>query len=153
MPVVLTLVSAAGCLPSDFSERHASRVEAHLPTPGAPSDAVFAKGGRALGPPDGRTVAIGRGSFLVVRFFRAVPNGPGPDLRIYELGPDGAQAKIAVSRGGARFVELTTVLEGPVSEIDFDDAGLDRVSHVRIRGLDDAGTEPGFDLDALEALQ
>ena len=153
MPVVLTLLWGASCLPSDFSERHASRVEAHLPPPGAPEDAVYVKAGRALGPPDGRTVAIGRGSFVVLRFFRAVPNGPGPDLRIYELGPDGARARIALSRGGARFVELTTILEGPVSEIDFDDADLDRVSHVRIRGLDDAGAEPGFDLDALEALQ
>jgi len=150
--VILGLLWGPSCLPSDFSERHASRVEAYLAPPEAPPDAVYVKPDRALGPPDGRTVAVSRGSFVVLRFFRAVSNGPGPDLRVYELGPDGARARVAVSRDGARFVELPAVIEGPITEIDLDEAGLELVTHVRLRGLDDAGAEPGFDLDALEAL-
>jgi hypothetical protein len=140
-------------VPSDFRERHASVVEAFLAAPGPPADAPFTKPERAIGPPDGRTVALGRGGFVVLRFFRAVPDGPGADLRVYEVGPDGAQARVAVSSGGNRFFELSPVAEGPVSEFDLEEAGLERVTHVRIRGLDDAGDEPGFDLDALEALR
>lgn len=139
-------------MPSDFRERHASVVEAYLRTPGAPEDAVFARPERALGPPDGRTVALGRGSFVILRFFRPIPDGPGPDLRVYELGPDGAEAKVAVSAGGDRYVELLPVVAGPVFELDLAETGLEQVSLVRIRGLDDAGEEAGFDLDALEAL-
>jgi len=146
-------LGALACVPSDLRERHASRVEVYLSPPDAPEDAAFAKPQRTLGAPDGRTLAIPRGSFVVVRFFRPIPEGPGPDLRVYELGPDGARARVAVSADGSAYFELSQVAEGPTTDLDFAESGLAVVTHVRIRGLDDAGTEPGFDLDALEALQ
>ncbi len=128
-------------------------VESYLRDPRAPEDAVFAKPDRALGPPDGRTVAVGVGSSVVLRFFREIPVSEGPELRIYEVGPDGAEARVAVSLGGVSFFELDDVATGPFTEYDVELSGLDRVSHVRIRGLDNRGEEPGFDLDAIEALR
>ena len=106
----------------------------------------------ALGPPDGRTVAVGRGAHVVLRFFRAVRDGPGPDLRIYEIGADGARARAAVSEDGERFVEAAEDVFDPATDLELGDLGLDRIFFVRLRGLDDAGPDPGFDLDAVEAL-
>jgi hypothetical protein len=144
--------AALGCVPADLRDQHGSLVEAYLPTPFSDPDAVFTDPGQALGPPDGRTVALARGASLTLRFFRPIPNAEGPDLRIYEVGPDGAQARIAVSVDGARFVEFTTPAEGLATDYELDEAGGESVSFIRIRGLDDRGDEPGFDLDAAEAL-
>ncbi len=143
----------AGCFPVEIRDRHASVVEAYLATPFLRGDEPFADPARALGPPDGRTVALGVGAYVILRFFREIPNGPGPDLRVYEVGPDGAEAAIAVSRDGDVFVELTTPASGPTTEFELDDALPEgQIQFVRVRGVDDRGDEPGFDLDAVEAL-
>lgn len=144
-------LTASGCFPAELRDRHASAVEQYLPTPFQAPDAAFLDPAQALGPPDGRTVAIGRGAFVVLRFFRPVPDAPGPDLRIYEVGADGARAWIAVG-DGTTFVEAPEPLTGPVDTLDLEALGLETAAFVRIRGLDDAGEEPGFDLDAVEAL-
>ena len=140
-----------GCFPAELRDRHASTVEQYLATPFQAPEAPFLDPNQALGPPDGRTVALGRGAFVTLRFFRPVPDAPGPDLRIYEVGADGARARIAVG-DGARFVEAPEPLTGPVDTLDLEALGLESAAFVRIRGLDDAGEEPGFDLDAVEAL-
>jgi hypothetical protein len=143
----------AGCFPAEIRDRHASAVETYLATPFLEGDEPFADPARAIGPPDGRTVALGVGAYVILRFFREIPNAPGPDLRIYEVGPDGAEAAIAVSIDGDDFVELTESAAGPTTELELDDAipgGM--IRFVRIRGVDDRGDEPGFDLDAVEAL-
>ena len=143
----------SGCFPAEIRDQHASAVEAYLATPFVEGDEPFADPARAVGPPDGRTVALGVGAYVVLRFFREIPNGPGPDLRIYEVGPDGAEAAIAVSQDGDDFVELTETASGPTTELDFDEAVPEgKIRFVRIRGVDDRGDEPGFDLDAVEAL-
>ena len=146
------LISACACFPAEVRDRHASAVEAYLPTPFVAQQAAYLDAERALGPPDGRTVALGVGASIVLRFFRGIPNGPGPDVRIYEVGDDGAEAMIALSSDGERFVELAIPARGTTTAIDADDAGLALVRYVRIRGIDDLGLEPGFDLDAVEAL-
>jgi hypothetical protein len=89
---------------------------------------------------------------LVLRFFRPLRDGNGPDLRVYEVGADGAEARVAVSADGARWVELERSVAGEVTDVEL--GGLDGLPapFVRVRGLDAAGPEPGFDLDAVEAL-
>lgn len=149
---VLCLTLGTACFPGEIRDRHASVVDEYLPTPFIEADQPFADPERALGPPDGRTVALGRGAYVILRFFRQIRDGPGPDLRIYEIGPDSAVAFVAVSVEGVDFVELAERATGASTALDLAGTGLDGVSFVRIRGADDAGDEPGFDLDAVEAL-
>lgn len=148
--VILLSVS---CIPTEFGDRHADRVENFLPTPFEDPASVYLDPSRALGPPDGRTVAIGRGSFVTLRFFRKVQNGPGADLQVYEIGDDGAQALVAVSDRSDIWLEFPNRIEGPATQLDLDELNIDSISFVRIRGVDVEGDEPGFDLDAVEALQ
>ena len=132
---------------------HASVVQQFLVAPGQDNEAIYADPKRGLGPPDGRTVALGLGSSLSLRFFRPIPNGAGPDLSVIELGPDGAKARIAISEDGTTFFEYPLpATSGNSTLYDFDSFGLTKVTVVRIRGLDNSGEDPGFDLDALEAL-
>ena len=97
-------------------------------------------------------MALRRDASLVVRCFREIPDAPGPDLRIYEVWDDGAQARIALSSDGEHFIELDLLAGGGSTEIDLANTGELGVTFVRVRGLDDLGLEPGFDLDAAEAL-
>ena len=132
---------------------HASVVQQFLVAPGQDEQAIYSDPKRGLGAPDGRTVALGLGSSLSLRFFRPIPNGDGSDLSVIELGPDGARARIAISEDGVTFFEYPLVATSGNSTLyDFDTFGLESVTVVRIRGLDNLGEDPGFDLDALEAL-
>ncbi len=148
----LSLFVGVGCYPDEVKERHAAAVEAYLPAPDLPDNVPYLDPEQALGPPDGRTLAVGRGSSLTLRFFRPVRDGLGPDLRVYEIGDDGAQARVGVSVDGDTFQEFAGSAEGTTSVFDLEALDLPQIFFVRIRGLDDAGEEPGFDLDALEAL-
>mgnify|MGYP000889339299 CR=1 FL=1 len=151
--LVVALACGTGCLAGEVQDRFASVVDAYTPAPFADAAQPYADPDRALGPPDGRTVALGQGSVLVLRFFRDIPDGRGPDLRVVEIGPDGAHASVAVSADGTTFSEFPTPASaGATSEYDRSSTGLSKVSFVRIRGLDDQGLDPGFDLDAVEAL-
>lgn len=147
------MAALTGCLGGQLQDRYASVVDEHLPAPSLDLEQPFADPDRALGPPDGRTVAIGKGGALILRFFRGIPNGRGPDLRVVEIGPDESTAWIAVSEDGVAFTEYPTpATAGGTTELDLEDAGLESASFVRIRGIDDEGLDPGFDLDAVEAL-
>lgn len=153
--LVLSLISvicAGGCIAGEIRDRHAAAVESYLKTPFVDPEEPFADPTRALGPPDGRTIALGRGASITVRFFRAIPDGDGPDLRIYEVGPDGAEARTAVSEDGVTFFEFPILAGGSSTEYDLEAAGLGEALFVRVRGVDDLGVEAGFDLDAVEAL-
>ncbi len=146
------LAWGAGSFPGEIRDRHASVVEAYLRTPFIGEDEPFAESDRALGPPDGRTVALGSGAYITLRFFRPIPDGAGPDFRVYEIGSDGAQSAVAVSEDGVRFTEFETPASGSSTLYDLELVQQSRVLFVRIRGLDDLGEEPGFDLDSVEAL-
>jgi len=150
--VALVSLGLLGCFPGELRDRHAAVVERYLATPFVDEGAAFADPVRALGPPDGRTVALGDGAYVILRFFREIPDGLGPDLRVYEVGDDGAMARVAVSLDGDAFVEFDQLVGGGSTELDLAELGLSAVSFVRIRGLDNLGIEPGFDLDAAEAL-
>jgi hypothetical protein len=141
-----------GCLAGEIRDRHAAAIDAYLKTPFIDPEEPFADPLNAVGPPDGRTVALGRGASITARFFRAIPDGPGPDVRVYEVGPDGAEARVAVSEDGEFFFELPVLASGSTTEYDLEGTGIDRALFVRVRGVDDLGVEPGFDLDAVEAL-
>lgn len=151
-PWVLATLGHAACFPGELRDRHASAVEDWQPAPDMPNDVVWSNPDRALGPPDGRTVAIGEGSTLTLRFFRPIPDANGPDVRVYEIGPDGATAEVAASEDGTSFEVWVERASGPTTALDLDALGLTRAAFIRIRGLDRAGREPGFDLDAVEAL-
>ncbi len=151
--LALTGLLSSGCYSGVARDLHASVVQDYLPTPGIDPGLIYADPERGLGAPDGRTVALGLGSALSLRFFRPIPNGLGPDLRVIEVGPDGAKARIAVSEDGITFYEYGNIANGGRGALfDFDTFGLTKVVTVRIRGLDNEGEDPGFDLDALEAL-
>lgn len=149
---VVALLQVA-CFQGDDRDRHASAVDDYLATPFIDPDVAFAEPRRALGPPDGRTVALGVGAFIVLRFFRDIPDGPGVDLRVYEVGNDGAEARIAVSEDGDAFIEFARPASGTTTTYDLEEAGIPAARFVRVRGIDDAGEEPGFDLDSVEALR
>jgi hypothetical protein len=151
-PTIAFLVLAPGCIESQIRDRHAAAVDSYLPTPFLDTSSPFLDPLRALGPPDGRTVALAIGASIVVRFFREIPDGPGPDLRIYKVGPDASQARVAVSRDGTTFHEFPLLASGPTSEYDLSTLGQEAGRFVRIRGVDNLGPEPGFDLDAVESL-
>jgi hypothetical protein len=149
---ILLLAGLAGCLAGEIRDRHAAAFEGYLKTPFVDPEEPFADPARALGPPDGRTIALGRGASITLRFFREIPDGPGPDVRVYEVGPDGAEARVAVSHDGLDFFEFPALAAGSTTEYDLEAAGLARAKFVRVRGVDDLGVEPGYDLDAAEAL-
>jgi len=150
----LLLAGSAACVADDFRTHFASLVEDFLPAPGLDPDAPYADPSRAVGPPDGRTVAVGEGATLLLRFFRPVENGPGPDLRVIEIGSDGARARIAVSEDSERFHEFAEpATDGGATVYDLEELGLETIRAVRVRGIDDNGDDPGFDLDAVESLQ
>ena len=154
---VVAMAAATGCLASEPRDRFASVVDAYARTPFAEADAVYLDPARALGPPDGKTVALGLGASLTVRFPSGIPDGPGPDLRVVEIGPEGARARVAVTADGQSYVEYDEPAQsGGATVYDLDDLGLDVARSVRLRGMDNRGDtpddDPGFDLDALEAL-
>jgi hypothetical protein len=156
-PRVAALAAAAfvgvGCLSGPIEDRFASVVERYTPDPLAAEDAPWADATQALGPPDGRTVAVPLGSLIVLRFFRDIPDGRGPDFRVVEGGTDGAAAWVAISADGVTFAEYPSPARaGVATPFDLADLGLPRVAFVRVRGVDALGLDPGFDLDALEAL-
>lgn len=153
----LTFALSAGlfvlsCIPIEFGDRHAARVESYLSTPFVDKDARFLDPEQSLGPPDGRTVALGAGSHVILRFFREVTDGPGVDLVLYEIGADNAEARVAVSVDSDLWYEFPNKVVGQTTSLDLVETGMSSIFFVRIRGVDMAGEEPGYDLDAVEAL-
>lgn len=64
-----------------------------------------------LGPPDGNYVSLGgREGFVAVRMSDAFVNGPGPDLRIYEIGDAQGDADepfdVLISRDGSQWIQI-----------------------------------------------
>ncbi|MBI4818337.1 MAG: hypothetical protein HY791_18880 [Deltaproteobacteria bacterium] len=153
-------MGAFACVPEEIPDRYASVVDLYLPTPGLNTDEPFMNPERALGPPDGRTVALARGSALVLRFFQPIHDVEGADLSVLEVGPlDEASAVVAASSNGERFhVFEHTAIAGRASLFDLAEVGLEEASFIRLLGLDasipaSSTDDPGFDLDAVEAFQ
>lgn len=117
----------------------------------------------ALGPPDGRSVSLGDGGSLAVRFFDNTLTGSGspqPDLRVHEGGGDAEATFVEVSRDGVTWIAVGRVVGG-VSTVDLDAFGLgpaERLFFVRLTDDSEDGDQNGAsaavgaDLDAVAAL-
>ncbi|BAY62588.1 YD repeat protein [Calothrix brevissima NIES-22] len=100
-------------------------------------------------------LAIPQNSYVTVEFTdERVVDGPGNDIFIHSLQETaGEQANIFISANGNDFEFLGTIGEGGVTALDL--AAIDFtqvVKAVRIVGIDNGGTSPGFDLVGVQAL-
>jgi len=79
-------------------------------------------------------------------------DGPGSDLRIYEVQNGDSRVDIYASEDDVVYYLLAQGVSGTVEFdlADYDD--LDFVVFVRFKGREDTGKAKGFDLDAVEAL-
>jgi hypothetical protein len=105
-----------------------------------------------LGAPDHLFVSIDVPETLIVAFTdNRVYDGPGDDVWIYEAWDCGASVAVY----GRRVDGPCTYLGMITNSAGFDIAdypGLEYLDLRRFVGLDDSGTSPGYDLDAIEAL-
>ncbi len=148
----------------------ADRVDSFLPgTPRPPEGSRTAQPEQGLGPPDfagvvsgrERWVSLGDGGEITLEFTdNALVDGPGPDLAVFEIGPNRNPIEVAVSEGGRTFVEVGTV-PGGTSYVDIGAVAVPgaRYRYVRLRDgtlpgstSGDAGPYPGADLDAVVVI-
>ncbi|WP_306297041.1 Calx-beta domain-containing protein [Nostoc sp. C052] len=102
-------------------------------------------------------LALPQGSFITVGFTdEVVIDGPGNDLFIQSFDPaDSAneQADVFVSADGTTFTKLGRINEQ--GNVGLDLASINftqRVTAVKVVGLDNLGSSPGFDLIAVQAI-
>lgn len=109
---------------------------------------------RALGAGDGVFVSVPLGTSLTVAFVdEIVTDGFGPDLFIGEIGPGGEAATIEVSSDGVNFTFLGVADNNTTTAFDLADIGFTgQLVAVRISGLDNGGSSPGFDVDFVQAV-
>lgn len=116
--------------------------------------------GAALGIPNGNSktgfVSLGSTGELVLKFEdNALRDVTGPDLYVFEVGPDVEPTGLAVSTDGEKWVRVGR-LSGGKSEIDlapYADAGAE-FRYVRLVDLKSAcnSKTPGADIDAVGAI-
>jgi hypothetical protein len=110
-------------------------------------DARFLTGAKsgAVGVP---FVSLPTNSHVTVEFIdESITDGPGDDFFIAEEDAAGDYAQVEVSADNVRFATVGQALPGV--ETGFDLTGVDvagAIRYVRVRGLDNNGSSPGFDL-------
>lgn len=115
-----------------------------------------------LGEPDYTTpaapgfLALGCDGQLVLRFDdNALVQSAGPDLYIFEVGPDVEPTQVAVSIDGEQWIEVGRV-EGARSDLELDGLVENDRSYRFVRltnaSRDCAGRYPGADIDAVAAV-
>jgi hypothetical protein len=99
-------------------------------------------------------LSLPTGSYVVVGFENEVLiDGPGDDLFIEEVGVNGEQAEVWISKDGENFTYLGIADDGVTTSFDFQSIGFsDRVTAVKIIGLDSRGGSPGFDVMNVQGL-
>jgi len=100
-------------------------------------------------------ISIPKDSYITLAFNdEIVVDGPGPDILIHTITDHANErADVFVREAGGAFVFVQTVGEGGTTSIDLNDIGFQGiVSEIRIVGLDNLGSAPGFDLVAVQAL-
>lgn len=129
---------------------------------GSPSpDSTFLDGHQVLGPPDYVTstdttyLTLGCGGSVVFEFTdNVLVDGPGPDLHVFEIGPDVEGTAVEVSDDGDTWLAVGEISGGKswidISEVDTE---IERFSFVRLTDLEAACSSswPGADLDAVAA--
>jgi len=106
----------------------------------------------ALGAPDGVFVSVDTPEELILAFTdNRVFDGPGDDLFITEAGNCGASIDVFGRRPGGPFVFLGQITNSAGIDLA-DHLGLNLIESLKFVGVDDSGDFPGFDLDAVKAL-
>jgi OmpA-OmpF porin, OOP family len=105
---------------------------------------------------DKRFVTLGCRGVLTLRFVdNVLVDTDGPDLYIFEIGPDIEPTKLSISKDGIQWVDVGKI-EGAVAAVDISSvAGPEETfSYVRLEDLGEAcGSEwPGADIDAVGAI-
>jgi OmpA-OmpF porin, OOP family len=114
----------------------------------------------ALGPPQGdrdnEDVTLGCGGRLTLEFTdNVLVDGPGPDLHVFEVGPDVEAMEIEISRDGRSWLDLGAVKGQPAS-VEIHNVAQPGMEYrfVRITDLKSScGSEyPGADIDAVGTI-
>ena len=123
----------------------------------APSRADARDPAQAVGSPNGASLSLGCGGSVVLGFTdNALINVKGPDLYVFEIGPDVESTLVEISVDGGTWIELGPV-EGSTAAIDifyYSPAGA-FFRFVRLTDLKascNAGSFPGADIDAVGAI-
>jgi hypothetical protein len=137
-------------------------------TPGAPGPSRSRDPKAALGKPDYRGVddakdeatyvALGHGGELILEFTdNVLIDGAGPDLAVFEIGPQVEPILVAISEEGKNWIDVGRV-EGSTCSIDiapFVKPGQ-RFRFVKLTdakgGKSNGGNWPGADIDAVGAI-
>jgi len=133
-------------------------------TPGDPMSAQDAtQGTLALGLPNyepgegiSTAITLGCGGVLQVQFTdNVLVDRPGPDLHIFEVGPDVEPTFVAVSIDGQTWNEVGQI-EGGTASVDIaavaDSGDVFRFVQLTDDGEDCSGNYPGADIDAVGAI-
>ncbi|MEZ6136168.1 MAG: putative Ig domain-containing protein [Pirellulaceae bacterium] len=109
------------------------------------------------GEPASGWITLPTGSFVTAGFTdETIIDGPGDDIFIRSLNPQysaGESADIFVSSNGSDFVLLGRAPQGGNVGLDLADIGFtDPVTAVRVVGVDNRGSFPGFELISLEVF-
>jgi len=102
-------------------------------------------------------LALPQGSYVTVGFTdEIIVDGEGDDIFIRSFDPEDSaneNADVFVSSDGINFEFLGTVNEQGLASLDLADIGFNEpVTAVRVQGLDNLGSSPGFDLIGVEVL-
>lgn len=128
----------------------------------SPKRAVDRNPTEALGEPDYNAsrdtgfVTLGCGGSLTLEFTRSViVDVPGPDIYIFEIGPDIEPTQLELSADGNRWINIGKISGGKAS-VDIQNfvSPNDRFRFVRLTDLKSAcgGNTPGADIDAVAAV-
>ncbi|MCR9139644.1 MAG: OmpA family protein [Alphaproteobacteria bacterium] len=114
---------------------------------GVPNFVSVAKGGYAT---------LGCGGSVVYRFVdNALVDVDGPDLFVFEVGPDVEATELAISGDAITWIEIGRI-EGATAAIDLADSKVPPGSYAYLRLTDDgvgcSGRYPGADIDAVGAI-
>ncbi len=105
----------------------------------------------ALGAPDGNHVSIDIPETLILAFTDNIAvNGAGNDIKIYQVVAGDSDVAVYAGNILDNLTYIATIDDN--YEFDLDSFSLDFVRYIKFVGLDNGGTSPGFDLDAVEAL-
>jgi len=109
-----------------------------------------------IGPPNDGSLTLGCGGSVEVGFTdNALVDIAGPDLYIFEIGPDVEGTILSVSTGNGTWIEVGAI-EGGRAEIDLADTTAAGGTYRAVRLVDDAihctGNYPGADIDAIAAI-
>jgi len=131
---------------------------------------TFAEGYGYGGPPDASEVLLTNATDQSTSTYVSLPtdsyislgfstgyifDGAGDDLFVDEIGSGGEDAELYVSTDyGASFTLLTTVFGNQTNSLDFADYSFaGRVNAVKLVGLDNGGSSPGFDVTGVWGLE